>query len=74
MIDSDRKFLFISITTPGYDLQVKVTDLEIFWLSFWFQFYVLIVSKPFGQFRLHLAWWKTFRNFIYFIPTPGYDL
>ena len=30
MIGSDQKFLYGTIITPAYDLEVKITDLEIY--------------------------------------------
>ena len=45
------KILFSTIFIPGHDLQVKVTVLDILFLSF----QDLIISKPFDQFKLDLV-------------------
>ena len=48
------KTLFSSISTPAYDLEVKVTDLEIY-VKVLRQFYDLFISKSFYRFTLYLV-------------------
>ena len=50
------KILFGTIPTPAYDLEVKVTDLEIYVKVLHQSLLDLLISKFLHGFTLYLAW------------------
>ena len=54
IIDIDPEFG--SIPTPAYDLEVKVTDLEIYVKVLLLSFKDLLISKSLHGFTFYLAW------------------
>ena len=68
------KILFGTIHTHPYNLDIKVTDLEIY-VKVLRQFFKIITSKSLHGFTLYLAWLQIFSKILFCtIPNPAYDL